>query len=79
MDTMIDSNTLRLVRVFDAWAVQDQFAQWMCPPGVMIDQCVIDVRPGGAWRIKGRHDGGRRFASSGVSVAVTAPIHALRT
>jgi len=46
MDTVIDSNTLRLVRVFDAprervfdaWAVQEQFAQWMCPPGVMIDE-----------------------------------------
>ena len=81
MDTVIDSNMLRLVRVFDAprervfdaWAVQEQFAQWMCPPGVMIDECVIEVRPGGAWRIKGRHDGGRRFASSGVYLEVKRP------
>jgi len=80
MDTVIDSNTLRLVRVFDAprervfdaWVVQDQFAQWMCPPGVMIDECLIDVRPGGAWRIKGRY-GDRRFASSGVYLEVKRP------
>ena len=81
MDTVIDSNTLRLVsvfdapreRVFDAWAVQEQFAQWMCPPGVTIEECLIDVRPGGAWRIKGRHGAERRFASSGVYLEVKRP------
>ena len=74
MDSVIDTNTLRLVRVFDAsrervfdaWAKQDQFVQWMCPPGVDVTVCEIDVRPGGAWRIDGRHDGGGRvFSSSG--------------
>ena len=63
-DARLDNNTLHLSRifdaprerVFDAWTKQDQFVQWMCPPGVEITMCEIDVRPGGAWRIDGRHE-----------------------
>jgi len=81
MDTTLDATTLRLVRIFDAprervfsaWAEQAQFTQWMCPPGVTIDECVIDVRPGGAWRIKGRQEQGRVFASSGKYLEVEKP------
>ena len=82
MDSVIDTRTLRLVRVFDAprervfdaWTKQDQFVQWMCPPGVKITVCEIDVRPGGTWRIDGLHDGGGRvFASSGKYVEVKRP------
>ena len=57
MDTIISTNTLRLVRVFDAprervfdaWTNADQFKAWMCPPGAGLDRCELDVRPGGAW------------------------------
>ena len=81
MDGVIDTRTLRLVRVFDApcervfaaWIDREQFIQWMCPPGVAITLCEIDVRPGGAWRIGGRNEGGRVFASSVPSVEVTLP------
>lgn len=81
MDTAIDGNMLRLVRIFNAprervfaaWAEQEKFVQWMCPPGVAIDECVIDVRSGGAWRIKGRQETGRIFASSGKYVEVEKP------
>jgi uncharacterized protein YndB with AHSA1/START domain len=80
-DASPDSNTLLIVRtfdaarerVFDAWARQDQFVQWMCPPGVDVTTCEIDVRPGGAWRVGGQHDGGRVFASSGKYVEVRRP------
>jgi uncharacterized protein YndB with AHSA1/START domain len=76
-----DARTLRLTRVFDAprerlyaaWAEQDQFVQWMCPPGVTIEECVIDVRVGGSWSIKGRHAGDRIFASSGKYLEVEKP------
>ncbi len=69
MSAVVDDRTLKITRlfdapperVFDAWAKQDQFVQWMCPPGVIIDECVIDVRPGGAWRIKGRSTRGLCF------------------
>ena len=81
-DASLDTNTLRITRifdatrerVFDAWVNQNQFVQWMCPPGVDITLCEIDVRPGGAWRIAGRHDGGSRiFASSGIYLEVKRP------
>ncbi len=80
-DATLDTNMLRLSRifdaprerVFDAWARQDQFVQWMCPPGVTITLCEIDVRVGGAWRIAGRNEGGKVFASSGKYIEVKRP------
>ncbi|MBS0519175.1 MAG: SRPBCC domain-containing protein [Proteobacteria bacterium] len=85
--TDLDTRTLRLMRifdaprerVFDAWAVQEQFVQWMCPPGVTIDECVIDVRPGGAWRIRGHHSGDQVFASSGTYLEVERPVRLVFT
>ena len=80
-DASLDTNTLRLTRifdasrerVFDAWARQDHFVQWMCPPGITLTRCEIDVRPGGAWYVGGRNESGRVFASSGKYVEVTRP------
>jgi uncharacterized protein YndB with AHSA1/START domain len=79
-DARLDNDTLHLSRifdaprerVFDAWTKQEQFVQWMCPPGVEITLCEIDVRRGGAWRIDGRHPGGI-FSSSGVYLEVVRP------
>jgi uncharacterized protein YndB with AHSA1/START domain len=81
MDTMIDTRTLRLSRVFDApcervfaaWTEPEQFMQWMCPPGFGLDVCELDVRPGGAWLAKGYKPGGERFAKSGVYLEVKRP------
>jgi uncharacterized protein YndB with AHSA1/START domain len=81
MSAVLDDRTLKITRffdasperVFDAWVEQDQFVQWMCPPGVLIDECVRDVRPGGSWRIKGRHSSNGVFASSGKYVEVKRP------
>ena len=80
-DASLDVNTLRITRifdatrerVFDAWTRQDQFVQWICPPGVEVTTCEIDVRPGGAWRVGGHHDAGHVFASSGIYVEITRP------
>ncbi len=80
-DATLDTNMLRISRifdasperVFDAWVRQDHFVQWMCPPGVEITLCEIDVRPGGAWRIAGRHSGDKVFASSGKYLEVKRP------
>ena len=81
MDTILASNTLRLVRVFDAprdrvfeaWTEARQFMAWMCPPGCGLDVCELDVRPGGAWRAKGFKPSGERFAKSGVYLDVKRP------
>lgn len=80
-DARLDANTLIITRifdatrgrVFDAWARQDHFVQWMCPPGVEVTNGEIDVRPGGAWRIDGRHSGDRMFSMSGKYVEVKRP------
>jgi uncharacterized protein YndB with AHSA1/START domain len=81
MDTVIDTRTLKLTRVFNAprervfaaWTDAEQFTQWMCPPGFGLDECSLDVRPGGAWRVKGYKPDGERFAKSGVYVEVEKP------
>lgn len=80
MVAVLDDKTLRLVRifnaprerVFDAFTVPDQFKQWMCPPTVHVDECELDVRPGGAWRVRGHKPSGK-FASSGRYVEVKRP------
>jgi len=77
---VLDDNSLRLVRVFDAprervfdaWADETQFIQWMCPPGVMLDEASLDVRPGGAWHARG-HRPDRTFATSGRYLEVKRP------
>ena len=81
MAAVLDDNTLRLVRifnasrerVFDAFAVEEQFSQWMCPPGVQVDEVRLDVRPGGAWHLRGRKPTGTGFATSGRYVEVKRP------
>jgi len=77
---VLDDNTLCLVRVFDAprervfdaWANETQFIQWMCPPGVLLDEASLDVRAGGAWRVRGRRPD-RAFAMSGRYLEVKRP------
>jgi uncharacterized protein YndB with AHSA1/START domain len=81
MDTIIDTRTLRLVRVLDAprervfaaWTDPDQFMQWMCPPGFGLDRCEFDVRPAGTWRVHGYKPDGSHFAKSGVYREVKRP------
>ncbi|UYN96917.1 MAG: SRPBCC domain-containing protein [Enhydrobacter sp.] len=80
MDAAVDSRTLRLSRIFDAsrervfaaWTEPAQFMAWMCPADVELDECELDVRPGGAWRAKG-YTPTRRFAKSGVYLEVRRP------
>lgn len=81
MDSVLATDTVRLVRTFDAprervfaaWTEADRFKIWMCPPGCGIDVCVLDPRPGGVWRAKGFKPDGGRFAKSGVYLDVTRP------
>ena len=81
MDTILDTRSLRLVRVFDAprervfaaWTDPDQFKQWMCPPGFGLDRCELDVRPGGTWRVHGHKPDGSHVAKSGFYREVERP------
>ncbi|MBN9085526.1 MAG: SRPBCC domain-containing protein [Reyranella sp.] len=80
MAAALDDKTLRIVRVFnaprervfDAWVVEDNFIQWMCPPNVHVDEVKLDVRPGGAWHLRGRN-ASRNFVTSGRYVEVKRP------
>ena len=61
MDTVIDTRSVRVVRVFDAprervfdaWIDAEQFKAWMCPPGSGLDRCelgpVMVVYPNETW------------------------------
>ena len=80
-DASRDPNTLHMSRVFDAtservfdaWVRQDHFVQWMCPPGVEVTTCELDVRVGGAWRLSGGRQGQPLQAVSGKYLEVTPP------
>jgi len=77
---VLDDKTLRLVRVFnaprervfDAWVVEQNFIQWMCPSNVHVDEVKLDVQPGGAWQLRGRN-ASRNFVTSGKYVEVKRP------
>ena len=81
MDTVVATNTVRIVRifdaprerVFDAWTDARQFMAWMCPPGAGLDRCELDPRPGGAWLAHGYGPDGSRFAKAGVYLEVKRP------
>ena len=80
MAAVLDDKTLRLVRVFnaprervfDAWVVEQNFIQWMCPSNVHVDEVKLDVQPGGAWQLRGRN-ASRNFVTSGKYVEVRRP------
>ena len=80
MAAVLDDKTLRLVRVFnaprervfDAWVVEQNFIQWMCPSNVHVDEVKLDVQPGGAWHLRGRN-ASRNFVTSGKYVEVKRP------
>ena len=80
MAAVLDDNTLRLTRifdasrerVFDAWTDGEQFAQWFGPMDVTTVFCELDARTGGAWRLLGRN-AQRTFAVSGKYLEVKRP------
>jgi len=81
MDTLLATNTVRVVRMFDAprervftaWIDPRQFAAWMCPPGFGLDRCELDARTGGAWCAQGYKPDGSYFAKSGTYLEVKRP------
>ena len=80
MSAALDDKTLRIVRVFnaprervfDAWIVENNFIQWMCPPNVHVSEVKLDVQPGGGWHLRARN-ASRSFVTSGRYVEVKRP------
>ena len=73
-----ESRTLRLERVirapvkrvFEAWTVPEQVAQWWGPEYCTIPDYSIDVRPGGKWRTVMKLPDGNTPEVSGVYRAI---------
>jgi uncharacterized protein YndB with AHSA1/START domain len=43
--------------VFEAWTQPEQIAEWWDPTGVRLSACVVDLRPGGAFKFVNRDSG----------------------
>lgn len=41
--------------IFDAWTQPDQIAEWWDPGGARLEECAIDLRPGGAFKFVNRN------------------------
>ena len=41
-------------QVFDAWTEPEHIAQWWDPSGATLSECVVDLRPGGAFKFTNR-------------------------
>jgi uncharacterized protein YndB with AHSA1/START domain len=76
-----DDRELLIIRVFDAppallfriWTEPGQIAHWWGPRGYTTLSCDMDLRPGGAWRVRSRHRDGTETAEQGTFREVIEP------
>ena len=81
MSAAVDDLTLRMTRVLDAepervfaaWIDPTLFIQWLGPAGVKNEACEIDLKPGGAWRLRGRSGTDGKHAVSGKYLQIDPP------
>lgn len=66
-------------RLFGAWTLPVQLAQWWGPHGFSTPSCELDVRPGGSYRIVMRGPDGSEYAVCGVYREVLAPVRLVMT
>jgi uncharacterized protein YndB with AHSA1/START domain len=52
--------------VFQAWTEPERIKQWWGPRGYTTVSCEMDLRPGGAWRVRSRSAEGVEVAERGV-------------
>jgi uncharacterized protein YndB with AHSA1/START domain len=72
---------LWITRVFDApralvfaiWTRPEHVKHWWGPRGYITISCEMDLRPGGAWRVRSRHEDGSTIAERGVFREVVEP------
>ena len=78
---------LTITRVFDAprdlvfavWVRPEHIPHWWGPRGYTTLSCVMDLRPGGTWRVSSRHEDGHQTAETGVIREVEAPARLVLT
>jgi uncharacterized protein YndB with AHSA1/START domain len=74
------TRSLAITRVFDAppdtvfraWTDPELARAWWSPRGFTTVSCEMDVRPGGAWRVRLRSPSGRIHAEEGLFREVSA-------
>lgn len=69
------TRTLRATpeEVFAAWTEPDQLCQWSCPEGATIDDVQVDLRVGGAYRIRMRGPEGESYTAFGLYREIDPP------
>jgi uncharacterized protein YndB with AHSA1/START domain len=62
-------------RLWDAWTQPDQLAKWWGKRGwnAIPDSIVLDVRPGGTFRVTTEHESGERMTNEATYDVVEAP------
>lgn len=59
--------------VFKAWTERERLMRWWGPRGFTTLSCEIDLRPGGAWRVRSRSPEGVEYAEQGVFREIVEP------
>jgi uncharacterized protein YndB with AHSA1/START domain len=59
--------------VFKVWTDPEHIKRWWGPRGYTTLSCEMDLRPGGAWRIRSRHVDGTEVAERGVFREIVPP------
>ncbi len=60
-------------RLFEAWTTPEQFVQWWGPPGVECPGAEMELRVGGAYRIRNRMPDGNEVWIGGTFERITPP------
>jgi uncharacterized protein YndB with AHSA1/START domain len=77
----VDDRTLVLTRVldvsrarvFEAWTIPEQIAQWWGPEGFTTEYCEMDIRRGGTYRVSMRSPEGVVYWKRGTYREIVAP------
>lgn len=59
--------------VFKAWTEADQLRQWSAPEGATVEDVAVDLRVGGAYRIRMKTDDGNHHTAVGTYQEVDSP------
>lgn len=78
LDTDLDLVLERVIdapvaRVWEAWTRPESLEKWWCPAPYRATECVLDLRPGGAFSFVVRSPEGETFPYAGCVLEVDAP------
>jgi uncharacterized protein YndB with AHSA1/START domain len=65
--------------VFDAWTKPEHLAQWYGMRGSSLSVCIVDLKPGGHWRMVIREVDGQDYGFGGKYIEVLRPERLVHT